>query len=261
VDRRDLLRGASYAAAGAGAALAGEHARGWLGPDRLPLAGGYAAADDLSAWVRSGQVSTTWYVPTDEPAVALTFDDGPAPDWTPMVLDILDDLAAPATFFMVGSHVRANGHVVTGRLDRHEVGNHTWGHVDLAALDAQAVRAQLTATHTEIFEATGQDPVLLRPPWGHIGGSTLLAADELHYDVVLWSQQLRPESFPGNVPGQVADIVDHAQPGSIVLAHDVGDPDRLPGLRHIGDIITGLRSRGLRLVTVSELMALRRTAP
>jgi peptidoglycan/xylan/chitin deacetylase (PgdA/CDA1 family) len=260
MDRRDLLRGAIYTAAGAGAVLAGEHARDWFGPDRLPIDGGYAPANDLSAWVRTGQVSTTWYVPTDEPAIALTFDDGPAPNWTPMVLDLLDDYAAPATFFMVGAHLRAHRTVVTGRLGRHEVGNHTWGHVDLATLDAEKVRAQITATHAQIHDVTAKEPVLLRPPWGHIGGSTLLAADELGYDLVLWSQAMRPRTYGHDTSAQVADIVDHAVPGGIVLAHDVGDANRLPGLRHLGDIIIGLRARGFRLVTVSELLSLRRAA-
>ncbi len=260
VDRRSLLRGAAWAVGGAGAIVVGERANTVIGPDRLPLGGGYAPADDLSGWVHTGQVTATWFVPTDERAVALTFDDGPAPHWTPMVLDALDALAAPATFFMVGEQLRRHASVVRGRLDSHEVGNHTWTHADLAQLDAKSVRAQLTRTHEQITDVVGRAPVLLRPPWGHLGGSTLLAADDLGYNVVLWTQQLQPARFGSDVAAQVADIVNHARPGSIVLAHDVGDPSRLPGLEHLGDIVTRLRERGFRLVTVSQLMSLRRSA-
>jgi peptidoglycan/xylan/chitin deacetylase (PgdA/CDA1 family) len=245
---------------GIGATVVGERARTMIGPDRLPLGGGYAPADDLAAWVRTGQVTATWFVPTDEAAVALTFDDGPAPHWTPMVLDALDAVAAPATFFMVGEQLRKYRSIVSGRLDRHEIGNHTWTHADLAQLDAKAVRAQLSRTHDQIADATGRAPVLMRPPWGHLGGSTLLAADDLGYNVVLWTQQMQPTRFGADVGAQVAEIVENARPGSIVLAHDVGAANRLPGLRRIGDIVSGLRARGFRLVTVSELLSLRRVA-
>ena len=161
---------------------------------------------------------------------------------------------------MVGEQLRRNAAVVRGRLDTHEVGNHTWTHADLAQLDAKSVRAQLMRTHEEITDVVGRAPVLLRPPWGHLGGSTLLAADDLGYNVVLWTQQMQPARYTSDIAAQVADIVDHARPGSIVLAHDVGDPDRLPGLQHLGDIVTGLRARGFRLVTVSQLLSLRRSA-
>ena len=161
---------------------------------------------------------------------------------------------------MVGDQLRRHRAVVRGRLDQHEVGNHTWTHADLARLDAKSVRSQLTRTHDQITDVVGRAPVLLRPPWGHLGGSTLLAADDLGYNVVLWSQQMQPARFAANVAAQVADIVDNARPGTIVLAHDVGDPNRLPGLQHLGDIVTGLRARGFRLVTVSQLLALRRSA-
>jgi peptidoglycan-N-acetylglucosamine deacetylase len=258
VDRRALLRGAVWAAGGVGAAAVGQHVPGWVGPDRLPLGGGYAAADDQSSWVRSGQVTATWYVPTTEPAVALTFDDGPQPDWTPMVLDTLERAAAPATFFMVGQHLRDHRALVEGRLDAHEVGNHTWTHADLARLDKEQVRGQVRRTHDLVAEVTGREPVVLRPPWGHVGGSTMLAADELHYGLVLWSQQLEANDHPDQ---QVADVVRCAHPGAIILAHDVGAANRLPALCRLGDIIAGLRGRGFRLVTISELLALGPTPP
>jgi peptidoglycan/xylan/chitin deacetylase (PgdA/CDA1 family) len=157
----------------------GERIPEWVGPDRLPIGGGYAAADDRSTWVRNGQVTATWYVPTDEMAVALTFDDGPAPDWTSMVLDQLDEASVPATFFMVGRQLDAHHEVVAGRLGPHEVGNHTWSHCDLAQKDAIGVRAQVERTHNLIVDRTGKEPTLLRPPWGHVGGSTMLTADDL----------------------------------------------------------------------------------
>lgn len=253
--RRALLRGGLCAAGGAGFGALAPRVAQWAGPDRLPLSGGYAPADDQLAMIGDGEVTTTYRVPTTEPLVALTFDDGPQPDWTPLVLDQLDEVDAPATFFMVGEHLRANGHLVAGRMDRHEIGNHTWTHPDLAEQNVHEVLAQLRRTHEEITGAFGRPPVLVRPPYGHMGGSTLLAASVMRYQVVLWSAQMEPPTYGARTAAQVAAIVSAARPGTIVLAHDVGDPARLGGLRGVADIVRGLRAKGLRPVTVSELLA------
>jgi peptidoglycan/xylan/chitin deacetylase (PgdA/CDA1 family) len=84
----------------------------------------------------------------------------------------------------------------------------------------------------------------------------LLAADRHGYDIVLWSRQMHEAAYLNNEAGQVTEIVDGVRPGQIVLAHDVGPDDRLVALRHLGEMITGLRRRGFRFVTVSELLAL-----
>ena len=249
--RRTLLRDGFAAAAGAGAVYLSRTIPKILGPDRLPIDGGYAATADLPKWTRRGSVGIHWFAETTEPTVALTFDDGPAPHWTPIVLDALDAAAAPATFFMVGRQLRTNRTVVEGRLDRHDVGNHTWSHADLARLGPAAVRRELQATHDEIAAVTGREPILFRPPWGHLGGSTILAANDMNYEVVLWSVAISSFNPQDPVDGLVQAVV----PGTIILMHDVGDPQRLPGLRRLGDIITGLRDRGFRLVTVSELLS------
>ena len=220
VGRRRLLSGALVAAGGAvaGAAVTGL----WplFGPDRLPISGGYAPAGVARTWSPRGQVQVHWHVQTDHPLVALTFDDGPGP-WTPMVLDALDRADAPATFFMVGERLAHAPELVRGRLDRHEVGNHTWAHRDLAQLDEAGVRDQLTRTHSTIQRLLGRTPSLMRPPWGHLGGSTLTVADELGYDVVMWSQQMREKQFEAHPAAQVRDIVDNAKSG-----HDRAGPRR-----------------------------------
>lgn len=226
-----------------------------FGPDRLPISGGYAPAGVARVWSQRGEVQVRWHVSTTQQLVALTFDDGPGPRWTPMVLDALDRADAPATFFVVGERLTRYADLLHGRIDRHEIGNHTWAHRDLAQLDEAGVRDQLTRNHQAIRRLTGRTPTLLRPPWGHLGGSTLTVADEMGYDVVMWSQQMREELFQSRPAAQVTDIVDNARPGSIILAHDVGAETRLVSLRQLDAIIGGLRSRGFRLVTVTELLA------
>jgi peptidoglycan/xylan/chitin deacetylase (PgdA/CDA1 family) len=259
--RRSLLRGALLLVGGAAAGAAATRVPALFGPHRLPISGGYAPADDQVDAVLSPSTTVTYYVRTSEPVVAFTFDDGPGPQWTSMVLDVLDAYGVPATFFVVGHNLQQHADLVRGRLDRHEVGNHSWSHADLATLDLHGVRHEMTRTHEMIEKVTGRQAHLLRPPWGHLGGSTLLAADSLGYDVVLWSHKMNEAAYVDNPAGQVRDIVDNVRPGTILLAHDVGAPERLVALRQLGAMFAGLRSRGFRFVTVPELLALGQPVP
>ncbi len=260
MNRRAFIRGGLVAAGGAGVALVGERAPALWAPHRLPIDGGYAPTEDHGSMITHGQVQTTFFVPTTDPVVALTFDDGPEPDWTPMVLDQLDEVNAPATFFMIGEHLQANAHLVAGRMDRHEIGNHTWTHMDLAQHDVNSILAEVTRSHKLIESTFGRPPTIIRPPWGHMGGAALLAASYMGYGIVLWSEEMHPDQYLTDTKAQVADIVTKARPGAIILAHDVGDPHRLGGLKGVADIVRGLRAKGLEPITVSDMMA-RATTP
>jgi peptidoglycan/xylan/chitin deacetylase (PgdA/CDA1 family) len=222
----------------------------------LPLAGGYAPAADRVDYDVRGNTTVTWHVDTTEPVVAFTFDDGPGPSWTKLVLDTLDDYQVPATFFLVGRNVVAHGGLLRGRLDRHEVGNHSWSHPDLATMDAPTVQGQLARAHDAIHAATGRHAQLFRPPYGHLAGSTLMVADKFDYNLVLWSHQMDEQRYVDDPPGQARAIVETTRPGQIILAHDVGATKRYVALSQLGAMFTGLRRRGFRFVTVSELIAL-----
>ncbi|MER7004515.1 polysaccharide deacetylase family protein [Dactylosporangium sp. NPDC000555] len=227
----------------------------------LPFDGGYAPAADRVDYDVQGHVAVTWHVETSEPVVAFTFDDGPAPKWTSEVLDVLEHHQVPATFFLVGKNVAAHGDLLRGRLDRHEVGNHTWSHPDLARLDAPTIDNQLARTHDTIRAVSGREPKLFRPPYGHLGGSTLMAANKAGYSLALWSKKMNEDLYIKNPPGQAQDIIENARPGQIILAHDVGTANRYVALSQLGAMFTGLRQRGFRFVTVSELMAIGRPTP
>jgi peptidoglycan/xylan/chitin deacetylase (PgdA/CDA1 family) len=254
MDRRTLIRRALLLAGGAGiGAGAVEAAQHWPSA-HLPLAGGYAPAADRPDYDVSGGTEVTWHVQTDELVVAFTFDDGPGPQWTSMVLDILEQYAVPATFFLVGSRLAAHGDLLKGRLDRHEVANHSWSHPDLATMNAPAVERQIARTHDTVRRITGREPTLFRPPYGHLGGSTLMAADKLGYQLVLWSHQMAEKLYVKNPPAQAKEVIDSVRPGEIILAHDVGYPERYVALSQLGAMFDGLRKRGYRFATVSELM-------
>jgi peptidoglycan/xylan/chitin deacetylase (PgdA/CDA1 family) len=256
LSRRALLRGAALTlAGGAIGAVGATQLPRWCGWDHPPLSGGYASADDTPAAIGTSAVTVRYYVRTTEPLVALTFDDGPAPKWTPMALDALAEAEVPATFFMVGRNVERYGAMIRDRLTGHEVGNHSWAHHDLAMYDLATVQRDLTRTATTIEDVLGRSPRLLRPPYGHLGGSTLLAADALGYDVVLWNRQMRERNFADDPNGQARDLVDSVQPGEIILAHDAGDDRRLVALRSIPYLVAGLKAKGYRFTTVSGLIA------
>ncbi|MFI7429661.1 polysaccharide deacetylase family protein [Micromonospora sp. NPDC049836] len=254
--RRTVLRRSALLAGGAALGAAVTSQTTWIADRRLPLAGGPASATlgSRHQQVGAGVVEVAWGVPTAERLVALTFDDGPQPRWTPMVLDTLEQHRVPATFFLVGARARQHAALVRDRLGRHEVGNHSWGHHDLARMDAPTAYDDLRRSHDAIATATGQAPRLLRPPWGHLGGAVLHAAARLNYRLVLWTLQMVEGEFPNDPAGHARRIVADVQPGTILLGHDVGTDKRLVALRGLPDIITGLRDRGYSFVTVSQLL-------
>lgn len=257
MNRRAALRAALFTAGGT--ALGATGVAGvpkLLGWDRPPVSGGYAAAADAPEVLKAANLNVRYFAETTEPVVAFTFDDGPAPNWTPMVLDALDAAGVPATFFMVGENLEQNADLVRNRMGRHEIGNHSWSHDDLATLDRAGVENELSRTHDMIKQVFGREATLLRPPYGHLGGSTVLAADRFGYDIVLWSQLMRERYFENDPAGQVRDIVDNVRPGSIILAHDTGKPHRLVALQGLTAMFAGLKARGYRFATVSELVAL-----
>ncbi|MFF5264068.1 polysaccharide deacetylase family protein [Actinomadura viridis] len=245
-----LAAGAAGAAGGAALAADGERpilaASGRPSAMAVPVAGPWRPAH--------GHVDVTWSVDTTRRLVALTFDDGPMPDWTPMVHDILDAERVPATFFMVGSRLVEHARLVHGRMDRHEAGNHTWSHRDLSRLPHRQACGQIRRAHAAIARITGKEPRYLRPPFGRMGGGTLSAAGELGYDITLWSIKMLEKTYQDDPPKLVDYIVEGTVPGTIVLAHDTGRRDRLVALRNLVPIIRRLRARGFEFVTVSQLI-------
>ncbi|MGC4893166.1 polysaccharide deacetylase family protein [Micromonospora sp. DT31] len=254
--RRTVLRRSALLLGGAALGCAATVESTWVADRRLPLGGGPAGATlgNRRQDVGGGDVQVVWGARTTEPLVALTFDDGPLPQWTPSVLDTLAEHRVPATFFLVGARAREHAALVRGRMTGHEVGNHSWAHGDLARMDAATAYDDLRRSHDAISAAVGMVPRLLRPPWGHLGGAVLHASARLGYRLVLWSLQMVEGEFPHDPVGHARRIVGDVRPGTILLAHDVGDERRRVALRGLPDMIGGLRARGYTFVTVSDLL-------
>jgi peptidoglycan-N-acetylglucosamine deacetylase len=257
ISRRQLALGAGAAAAG-GLATATATETATVLDDRVPLPfyGGFASAlrpDLVAPSCAAGSVH--WWGDRSSRRIALTFDDGPHPTWTPALLEALAAEGVRATFFVKGTAMTANPRVHRHSVGHHEIGNHSWDHPDLGRLDHDAVADQIRRCSRAIEDSLGVEPQLFRPPYGHLGGSTILAAGEAGLPLVLWSARARESRFAEHPDGVVADLVEQVSEGSIILAHDSGEADRLVTLHRVVQIVHRLRDAGHEFVTVSELLA------
>jgi peptidoglycan-N-acetylglucosamine deacetylase len=218
---------------------------------------------------RIGTQQVIWSVETAKPVVALTFDDGPDPDLTPRILEILDSFGITATFCAMGRNVADHPELFREVVNRgHEIGNHTWSHVDLAEQSPRRVQHELELAHEAIEWAGGSSVRLFRPPRGRLNDTATRYAARLGYDIALWSVG---RGVPGaGTPDAVTEhVLGALQPGDILLLHDgIGretfrtDLDgrgpvgrrRDVELRALPAILEGALERGLELTTVSGLM-------
>ncbi|MFJ8039889.1 polysaccharide deacetylase family protein [Kitasatospora sp. NPDC096147] len=193
-----------------------------------------------------------------EPTVALTFDDGPHPEHTPQVLEVLARHGIRAAFFCIGLHATAHPGLVRRIVaEGHLLGNHTWSHAYLPDLGPLGLRHQLGSTGEALAEASGAGlPTLMRPPYGGRSAALMELVAEAGLTTVLWDVETNDWARPGAevIAGRVLRRV---RPGSVVLMHD-GGGDRSQTVAALPLMIAGLRRRGYRFVTPDELLRPRR---
>lgn len=204
-------------------------------------------------------LGTLTHVATREPAVALTFDDGPHPEYTPRLLDLLGRYEAKATFFVVGLAAREHPGIVQRAAEEgHALGNHSWDHPSFPLLTGRAQRLQMRWCE-EVLPP--QEMKLFRPPWGHQSLRSRLNAAFLGYRVVAWSAMA--EDW-GRDPAEdlVRRVEERLRPGAIVLFHDAvfrtdapEHRDRTPTLEAVETLLERYRDR-YRFVTVPDLLRL-----
>lgn len=202
------------------------------------------------------QASVFRRAPTSRAAVALTFDDGPDPRYTPRILEILDRYQARATFFILGTQAEAYPDLLRDIVRRgHEVGTHGYRHVDLTKLKPETVAAELKRADDLIAAATGRRPRDLRPPYGFINQNVLNEAGKLGYRIILWTDEHDPRDWKRPAAGEIARrSLDRAEKGMILLLHDSGG-NREQTVRALPIILERLRDQGYQVVTVDELLA------
>lgn len=182
-----------------------------------------------------------------KPRVALTFDDGPHPVYTPELLDGLKERQVKATFFVVGKNIEGHEDIIR-RMDEegHLIGNHTYDHVKITGMPAEQACAQIMKTSTLVEKITGKRTEFIRPPFG-AWDKTLDCGFEMF--PVLWS--VDPLDWTTkNTDAVVRKVLDEAEEDSIILLHDFYDSSVEAALR----IVDTLQKKGYEFVTVDKLI-------
>ncbi len=212
---------------------------------------------DQAVIVRRG---TIYRVPRHDKVVVLTFDDGPSPKWTPLILDELKKAGVKATFFMLGEHVAKYPEVARRvALEGHEIGNHTYTHHVLLYYKPHELVKEVRDAEKIIRDVTGVTTRYFRPPKAWLTNQEKIQLQEMGYKVVLWSLNSKDwVTFDDKY--MIKYILHHVRPGDIILFHDSGGTfsteggDRQETVLAISRVIERLKERGYRFVTVSELV-------
>lgn len=213
----------------------------------------------------AAQPDAVFRVDTDRPFVALSFDDGPDPAYTPQVLDLLARRRVKATFFEVGINAIAHVDLVHRQVtDGHTIGNHTRSHPDLEQLTPEQVMAEIDGGEADIVAAGAPRPTLFRPPKGLTDEVVGVFADAKRYRTIFWDAAVEHYVRHLGVTVGVERLLSKIGPGSIILAHDGGHTpgrpviDRASSMAALPLLLDGLARRGLQAVDVPRLLALDR---
>ncbi len=203
---------------------------------------------------------TLWRAPVPDKQVALTFDDGPDPAFTPQVLDMLKGKGVKAAFFCVGERVRAHPELARRIHDEgHVLGNHSDSHAMWINFGLHGrLQSEIAAANDAIRQAAGVRPQLYRAPHGFKNPAL---GDVLRSEgMVAIGWQVRGFDAVVSDAARIAQrIVDQAKPGGVILLHDgaglQGSEHRQATLEALPVVIDGLRARGMEIVRVDELLA------
>lgn len=189
--------------------------------------------------------------------IALTFDDGPYPVFTPMLLDQLRDLQVPATFFLIGRDAQ-EWPELTQRIeqDGNEIADHTYTHPNLDEESADQVRREILEGAAALWPLSHDPAVhsLMRPPHGRYTERTLQIAQSLGYSVVLWTDD-SGDWRTVTVPQLENHLLEHATAPEIVLLHS----GKLATIEALPTVVAHFKAAGYRFVTVGELLKLVQT--
>jgi cellulose synthase/poly-beta-1,6-N-acetylglucosamine synthase-like glycosyltransferase/peptidoglycan/xylan/chitin deacetylase (PgdA/CDA1 family)/spore germination protein YaaH len=236
--------------------------------DSVPADQRMVTAESMNAYPLSYTVEQRGYLPKE---VALSFDDGPDPTWTPKILKILKDNHVSATFFMIGAEAQNNvGLMQQVYREGHEIGNHTWSHPDISEISTGRVDLELNLTERLFAAELGVQPRYFRPPYSidqepdtNDQAAPAERIQSLGYVIVGdkidtddWDEHPRktPQEITDSVFQQIADM--ESRPwtrGSIILMHD-GGGERSATVAALPVLIRSLREHGYRIVSISELM-------
>ncbi len=194
--------------------------------------------------------------PENSPQIALSFDDGPHPRYTPQILEILAEYNVKATFFLLGQEVQEHPWLVE-RIDRegHEIGNHSYTHRNFLRLTwDEIIEEEINPTGELIENITGEYPELIRPPYGAVSENQIERFADKSYRIVNWSVDTGDYEEENNPELIMARAHLQLHRGAIILMHD-GGGDRSNTVEMLPALIELLQSEGFELTTVGDLIS------
>ncbi|QGT99741.1 Putative polysaccharide deacetylase [Candidatus Syntrophocurvum alkaliphilum] len=194
-------------------------------------------------------------VKTEKKAVSLTFDDGPDPINTPVVLDNLKKHNAKATFFVMGSRAEKYPDILKRiASEGHEIGNHSYSHVDFNHKDNKFLLNEIERTNAIIYQITRQKPSLFRPPGGYLSYALVELTKDKDITIAYWTYKQDSKDWRGVRANQIANhIIKNIEPGQIIILHD-GTPNGLETAKAVDILVEKLSNDGYEFVTMSELI-------
>ena len=201
--------------------------------------------------ITRGEAATVTRIPTAQPLVAMTFDDGPHPSLTPQLLDMLQARGIRATFYVIGRNAARYPQILQRMVaEGHEIGNHTWSHPSLHGHSDASVLSQIDRTNRAVYDAVGRPPVTMRPPYGNLyDRQRLMLFEARNMPTILWSVDPLDWQRPGSAVVSQR-IVGNSHAGAVILAHDI----HRATVRAMPSALDGVTGRGFRFVTMSELI-------
>lgn len=198
----------------------------------------------------------------DPGKIVLTFDDGPDPDYTPRILDILKREHVPAAFFVVGSMVEKNVPILRREYEEgYEIGNHTFFHPDISTIGIERVRLELNATRKLIESVTGRSTILFRPPFNADAEPQTLAevipvAESKNQSYITIGESIDPWDWQPGVTADsiIARTIKQKDAGSMLLLHDAGGDTREETVKALPEIIHFFKSHGYKFTTIADVL-------
>jgi len=194
--------------------------------------------------------------------IVLTFDDGPDPEFTPRILDILKREKVPASFFVVGSMAEKNIPILKRIYDEgYEIGNHTFFHPDISTISLDRVNLELNATRKLIESVTGRSTILFRPPFNADAEPTTLAevipvAESRRQSYITIGESIDPWDWQPGVTADsiIARTIKQKDNGSMILLHDAGGDTREETVKALPAIIHYFKKHGYEFTTIADVL-------
>jgi cellulose synthase/poly-beta-1,6-N-acetylglucosamine synthase-like glycosyltransferase/peptidoglycan/xylan/chitin deacetylase (PgdA/CDA1 family)/spore germination protein YaaH len=194
--------------------------------------------------------------------IVLTFDDGPDPDYTPRILDILKRENVPAAFFVIGSMAEKNIPILRREFEEgYEIGNHTFFHPDISTVGIQRVNLELNATRKLIESVTGRSTILFRPPFNADAEPQTLAevipvAESRKQSYITIGESIDPWDWQPGVTADsiIARTIRQKDAGSMLLLHDAGGDTREETVKALPGIIHFFKSHGYKFTTIADVL-------